>query len=114
MKIFYILSLITFTALQGEAQSGSIPDADKEPVVSIIKLYPNPATSFINFDFQRNYDKSYNICIFSFVGKKVYESNDISPKTIVNLTDFYRGIYIFQLRDKSGKVIDSGKFRVSK
>ena len=28
--------------------------------------------------------------------------------------DFYRGIYIFQLKDKNGKVVDSGKFQVSK
>ena len=38
---------------------------------------------------------------------------NISPKTIVNVNDFYRGVYIFQLRDKSGKVIDSGKFQVA-
>jgi hypothetical protein len=48
------------------------------------------------------------------VGKKVLELNNIGPKTIVDLTDFYRGIYIFQLRDKNGKVIDSGKFQVSR
>lgn len=28
------------------------------------------------------------------------------------LDGLYRGIYIFQLRDKYGKVIDSGKFQV--
>jgi hypothetical protein len=44
----------------------------------------------------------------------VFELNSVTPKTIVNLNDFYRGIYIFQLRDRNGKVIDSGKFQVSK
>jgi len=32
----------------------------------------------------------------------------------VNLTDFTRGIYIFQLKDQNGKVIESGKFQVNK
>jgi len=31
----------------------------------------------------------------------------------VNVSDFYRGVYIFQLRDKNGRMIDSGKFQVS-
>lgn len=56
----------------------------------------------------------YNIQIYSFVGKKVFESNQLSAKTTVHLTDFYRGVYIFQIRDKSGKIVDSGKFQVSK
>jgi hypothetical protein len=33
---------------------------------------------------------------------------------VVNLSDFIRGVYIFQLRDQNGKVVDSGKFQVSK
>jgi hypothetical protein len=48
------------------------------------------------------------------LGKKVYEVNNVDQKTTVNLSDFYRGIYIFQLKDKTGKLVDSGKFQVSK
>ena len=32
----------------------------------------------------------------------------------VNLSDFSRGIYIYQLRDKSGRMVESGKFQVAK
>jgi hypothetical protein len=32
----------------------------------------------------------------------------------INLTDFSRGIYIYQIRDKSGRMLDSGKFQVAK
>ena len=113
MKIFYILSFLFLTTLTALSQSGTIPGS-RQPSTRIIKFYPNPATSIINFDFENGYDKNCNFQIFSFVGKKVYELNNLSPKTIVNLNDFYRGIYIFQLRDRNGKVIDSGKFQVSK
>jgi hypothetical protein len=113
MKIFYVLSFILFTSLTALSQSGS-NSATTNPSTRIIKFYPNPANSIINFDFESGYDKNYNFQIFSFVGKKVFELNNLTPKTIVNLNDFYRGIYIFQLRDRNGKVIDSGKFQVSK
>ncbi|HRP57999.1 T9SS type A sorting domain-containing protein [Agriterribacter sp.] len=88
--------------------------AAKEPVVKILKFYPNPATTFINFDFQRGYDKSYSLRIYNFLGKKVFELANISLTNQVNLSDFTRGVYIFQLRDRNGKIIESGKFQVSK
>jgi len=112
MKIFYILSLILLTSYAAMSQSG--PAGSASASSRIIKFYPNPATSLINFDFQNEYQKNCNFQIYSFVGKKVFEVNNISSKTIVNLNDFYRGVYIFQLRDRNGKVIDSGKFQVSK
>lgn len=114
MKIFYLLSFLLIIANQTKSQSGSNPASGGQAFSKIIKFYPNPATSLINFDFQKEYDRSYNFQIFSFVGKKVFELNNVEPRTIVNLNDFYRGIYIFQLRDRNGKVIDSGKFQVSK
>jgi hypothetical protein len=114
MKIFYALTFVLFISLQVKSQSGPEPVGTGAATSRIIKFYPNPATTIINFDFQKDYDKSCSFQIFSFVGKKVLELTNVGPKTIVNLTDFYRGIYIFQLRDRNGKVIDSGKFQVSR
>ena len=114
MKIFYTLSIILLSVLQVKSQERSPSSPDREPVTKIVKFYPNPATTFITFDFQQNYNENYNLQIINFVGKKVQEVTKVTPKTIINLTDFYRGIYIFQLRDKNGKLIDSGKFQVSK
>ncbi len=48
------------------------------------------------------------------MGKKVNEFNKIPPMMTMPLDDFYRGIYVYQLRDKGGKIIDSGKFQVVK
>jgi len=113
MKIFYPL-LITFLLSLSAKSQDRPPVSDQNAMAKIIKFYPNPATSIINFDFQKGYDKSYNFQIYNFLGKKVFELSNVTPRTIVNLTDFYRGVYIFQLKDKSGKMIDSGKFQVSK
>lgn len=114
MKIFYPLIITLLLSFAAKSQDRSPTSSAQEATSKIIKFYPNPATSIINFDFQKGYDKSYNFQIFNFLGKKVFEVTNVTPKTVVNLTDFYRGVYIFQLKDKSGKMIDSGKFQVSK
>ena len=113
MRIFYILfSIILLITTQAKSQVR--PPALPEPDVKLVKFYPNPATSLITFDFQDGYENTYSFQIFNFLGKKVYEVSNITPKTIVNVSNFFRGIYIFQLRDQNGKIISSGKFQVIK
>ena len=114
MRIFYALSIILLLAIQAKSQDRNLPSPGQTPVAKIVRYYPNPAVSFITFDFQQSDNKSYSIAIFNFIGKKVREVNKITPKTVVDLAEFYRGVYIFQLRDANGKVIESGKFSVSK
>jgi hypothetical protein len=82
--------------------------------VKTVKFYPNPASSFINFEFSENYNDSYTLVIFNFIGKKVEDFKVTDQKITVSLTDFYRGLYIFQLRDKQGNIVESGKFQVVK
>lgn len=80
----------------------------------IIKFYPNPASSFINFDFLRSYDVNYTLFIFNFMGKKIIEIKNTPSRINLNLVDFYRGVYIYQLRDKNGIIMETGKFQVVK
>lgn len=80
----------------------------------IIRTYPNPATSYITFDVQNNYQKGLTIVVYSFLGKKMYEAQNVSEKTTLTLSDFNRGVYVYRLTDPTGKVVDSGKFQVSR
>ena len=111
-KFIYILTLLIGISFTSFAQSKN--DADRLSQVKMIRFYPNPATSVINFDFQKTVDKTYSLQIFNFMGKKVFELKTLSSKMNIELNDFYRGIYIFQLRDKNGSIIESGKFQVNK
>ena len=79
-----------------------------------VKFYPNPASSFINFEYQKPFDRNYSLQIFNFMGKKVVDIRHTPSKMNLALEQFYRGIYIFQLRDASGKILQSGKFQVVK
>ena len=81
------------------------------PATKYVKFYPNPAIDYINFEIQ-NFDRSYTLQIFNFIGKKLADIKPGNPNINVPLTDYYRGIYIFQLRDRSGRILDSGKFQV--
>jgi len=112
MRAFYALSLLILFFTVAQAQDK--PTGSLQPASRIVRFYPNPATSVINFDFVPGTEKNYNFQVFSFLGKKVIELNNLTPKTSINLSDFFRGVYIFQLRDKNGKVVDTGKFQVSK
>jgi hypothetical protein len=101
-------------AIQSEGQiAKSNPSIDGND--RIVKLYPNPATSYITFDLQGNYKKGLTIYIFNGVlGKKMFEAVNIQEKTTITLNDFSRGMYIYHLIDESGKILESGKFQVSR
>jgi len=110
MKIYIALFLIGF-CFTSFAQNKPGTDAIATQV-KYIKFYPNPAISTINFDFQKGYDKFLSLEIYNFMGKKVYDVKNIPARLNVNLQGFYRGIYIYQLRDKNGSILESGKFQV--
>lgn len=42
------------------------------------------------------------------------EQTNIADKTIIDLSNFTRGVYVYQLFDKAGKLVETGKFQVSK
>jgi hypothetical protein len=92
---------------QAQVRSTFNPDAIKS-----VKFYPNPAISIINFEFNKDYNKSYSLVVYNFIGKKVAEVPAAGSKITLAVTDLYRGVYIFQLRDPQNNVIESGKFQV--
>jgi hypothetical protein len=111
MRILYLLiSIILLMTTQAKSQVKPVmPDAE----LKVVRFYPNPAISFINFEVDKDINKSYSLQIFNFLGKKVFEGS-VNAKTVVDLSNFVRGLYIFQLRELDGRVADSGKFQVTK
>jgi len=113
MKIFYILlSIILLTSSQAAKSQaiGVLPDSDP----GIVKFYPNPATSYIIFEIEKESGKTYDLQIYNFLGRQVKEIHEINAKTTINVTDLNRGLYIFQLKEPNGRVVESGRFQVNK
>jgi hypothetical protein len=111
-KLLLIVSLIVFTFhSQAQTNKDVLRPGENSP---ILKFYPNPATAVVNFDFQKSFDKGFSIQVFNFLGRKMFESLNLNQRTTINLSDYTRGVYIYQLRDKTGRIVESGKFQVSK
>ena len=107
LNFFIGITFTSFAQNKISAETGIVQ-------AKLIKFYPNPASTGINFDFQKGYNKAYSLQVFNFIGKLVLDLKNLSPRTSINLEDFFRGIYVFQLRDKNGAIIESGKFQVTK
>ncbi|HEY0273266.1 MAG TPA: T9SS type A sorting domain-containing protein [Chitinophaga sp.] len=115
IKTYTLFFLMVFCCLSFGARAQYSQKNESEPAVKIIKPpYPNPATSRINFEIQKNNDKHYALIVYNFLGKKMEEIKDLSYRTELNLDNYYTGIYIYQLRDQTGNIVESGKFNVIK
>ncbi|MBC7866343.1 MAG: T9SS type A sorting domain-containing protein [Gloeobacteraceae cyanobacterium ES-bin-316] len=111
-KIVYILFFtigLNFTSLaQNKTVSAEAVSA------KLIKFYPNPASAVITFEFSKAGESAHSLQVYNFMGKKVYDIKNAPSRVTINLEDFFRGIYIFQVRDKNGTILQSGKFQVVK
>lgn len=107
-RLLLILSIILFSVVSQAQSRGA---AAQNPS---IRFYPNPAISFVTFDFQAGYDPGYSLQVYNFLGKKVFEAKNMAQRTTVNLNDYNRGVYIYQLRDRNNRMVESGKFQVSR
>lgn len=83
------------------------------PVTKIVKVFPNPATTQINIEVQSNNEQQYDFIVFNFMGKP-FDEIKVNGRTLLNLSKYYSGIYIYQVRDFSGNILESGKFNVIK
>jgi type IX secretion system substrate protein len=72
-----------------------------------LKVYPNPASGFINIEL----DKTSMVRVLSITGKLVIETNFNSGKNSIGVQDLTSGIYLIETIDVDGK-ISTGKFSV--
>ena len=85
-----------------------------EQRIKLIQVYPNPASTNINFETTNLSERNLVLTVYNFIGKKVEEIKLNSNKVNISLNNYYRGLYVYQLRDKQGQLIESGKFQVAK
>lgn len=79
---------------------------------SLVSVYPNPASEHILFQFD-NTSGEY-IEIYDVMGKLVKSVTARASNQKVNIKSLTNGIYFYQLVDKSRKMIDRGRFSISK
>lgn len=110
-RLLIILSVILIATSSNAQANRTVPT---NPGERIVKTYPVPAISYINFEPIKNTNTTYTLVIYNFLGRKMFEKQDFNQKTTVTLDEFSRGVYIYHLSDASGRLVESGKFQVSK
>jgi len=111
-RLIYILSFMLIAVISSNGQSNrSIANGPGE---RIVKTYPVPAISYITIEPVKATNTNYVLVIFNFLGRKMYEKQNFSQKTTIMLDEFTRGVYIYHLTDLTGRLVESGKFQVSK
>lgn len=116
MRKVYLSLLMAFTLIISSYVADKALYADfTDDTTKLAHFFPNPATSYINFTFDKSVDKTYSLQVYNFIGRKMNEIRISDSKLTINLDDnYFRGLYIYQLRDQSGRIVESGKFQVNK
>lgn len=80
----------------------------------IVRFYPNPSSAVVHFETLKGEEGKLSLTIFNFMGRKMQEFRQIPGHLQILLNDYHRGIYIYQVRNKRGQILESGKFQVLK
>ena len=114
LRSFIFIFLLLTCSLGGVLGQKPVPDQPAPQPNAIVKFYPNPAINFITFEIKEPVERGTSLQVFSFLGRQVSSLPVNSQRVTLNLTEFFRGVYVFQLRTPSGKVLETNKFQVSK
>ena len=114
MRKFITISIaFLFLSISGNAQTAR--EQGSVSIQPMVRLYPNPATSYIQIEWN-NQTRPANLQIFNgATGKRMLNVSIGGNESLrINLNDYTRGLYIFQLFQYNGSLIEVGKFQVAK
>ena len=107
--------ILLFLGLGMSAGAQQAPVTTSDPTEKVMKLYPNPAVTYITFENRSALRKGLSLQVYNgILGKKMIDTRITLDKLTLSLNEFSRGIYVYHLVDPSGKIIESGKFQVTK
>jgi hypothetical protein len=88
-------------AVVGDYTPGSTPVNELSVANESVKVYPNPSTGILNFEFENgNYD-NYNISVFNTMGQLIVQQNLDSPN--LDLSNQIDGIYFLKFSNLKTK-----------
>ena len=81
-----------------------------ETKMSETKVYPNPATDIINFEFDASF--SGELVIMNEMGQAVVRKNLNEQKfSQINISKLVTGMYVYRVTSNSGRLLSSGKLQ---
>ena len=91
------------TAINGQINTNTTPLKDTPHT---LRLYPNPATSFVNIQLQDFNSELVSLTVLTLTGREIYQyTATVNEDTIaLPVTDFPSGTYLVRAIDKQGVV----------
>ncbi|HOD87992.1 MAG TPA: T9SS type A sorting domain-containing protein [Bacteroidales bacterium] len=77
-------------------------------IVANLNVYPNPTSKYINFSIDNCED--YELYIFSTDGRLINRSALESNNTLIDISNYHSGVYLYQILGKNNTLIAGGKF----
>lgn len=68
-----------------------------------IRIFPNPASSYIRLEAQKTTDENYKVEFYSLVGKRLQVAKSVSLPHQINLSDLPAGTFVVRLTAPDGK-----------
>lgn len=114
LKRFFLILFISLTGWAVQAQKQPVASAT-ENANRLASLYPNPAITYINIDLRENFKFGMSVQIHSAImGKMIFSTQLTQARYVLNVNDYPRGAYVYYLLDPSGKIVEAGKFLITK
>jgi hypothetical protein len=74
-----------------------------------IKVYPNPVVTNMQVDYKLGMQRELTLKVYDMSGREVLEQKKLKSGDQVNMSRLLRGIYQYQLLDKTGKLLMADK-----
>jgi|SRR6185312_3081837 len=89
-------------------------DDNINAVKANVDVYPNPASTQVNFKVSGSGINAYGIEVYDITGKKISTNAVKDNMASINTSTYASGLYIYQVYDKSGALMNVGKFSIDK
>jgi hypothetical protein len=74
-----------------------------------VRTYPNPVISLMQVDYKLGMQRELTLKLYNMSGREVLEQKKLKSGDRVNMSGLLRGIYQYQLIDKTGKLLNAEK-----
>jgi hypothetical protein len=76
-----------------------------------VKVFPNPAQSSLNINFE--YNGGSSIKIFDMAGRVVKTVAEATSTNNINVGDLSKGVYMYEIRNENNDLIKNGKVAIN-
>lgn len=82
-----------------------------EAAANTVNVFPNPVNDVLNFSI--DYSKATNVSVMDMTGRLIENVNFEMNSARVDVRNYNKGVYLYQITNSAGEVVKAGKFTVN-